>query len=62
MSHYLVHVRRTENITFAVEADNEEDAERRYLADGDEVASSTHSIEVESVESDRLGEILKENA
>jgi hypothetical protein len=44
MPHYHVNVRRTEDITFAVEADSPEDAEARYLRDGDEIASSTDAF------------------
>lgn len=53
MPHYNVHVRRTEDITFAIEAENEEDAHERFLMDGEEVASSlngTDVIEIEIIE------------
>ena len=40
----------TEGITFQLEAASPEDAEERYLADGDEVRSMTLSTVVESVD------------
>jgi hypothetical protein len=39
MAKFHVHARRTEDITFEVEASSEEDAIARYLMDGDEIAS-----------------------
>ncbi len=50
MPHFEVHVRRTEDITFAIEADDREDAEARYLSDGEEIASSTDALSVIEIE------------
>ncbi|MGW4180379.1 hypothetical protein [Streptomyces rubiginosohelvolus] len=50
---YRVTVLRTERIAFAVEADSQEDAEARYLADGVEVASETDATSVEGVTLDQ---------
>lgn len=50
MPKFHVHVRRTEDITFAIEADDPEDAEARYLSDGEEVASSTDALSVIEIE------------
>lgn len=36
---YHVHVRRTEDLTFEIDAQNEDGARERYLRDGDEIAS-----------------------
>ena len=49
MPRYSVTVTRTESITFELDAASPEDAEERYLMDGDEVGSSTGSLQVESV-------------
>jgi len=46
MSTYIVRVARMETIDFLVEADDEEDAQARYLMDGDEVSSSTERLEI----------------
>lgn len=43
---YRVTVLRHENIEFELEADSVEDAQARYLADGDEVSSETALIDV----------------
>lgn len=49
MAKYLVYVRRSESITFEVEATDEGDALARYLMDGDEIASKTVATEVDGV-------------
>ncbi|MGW6792399.1 hypothetical protein [Streptomyces chartreusis] len=46
---YTVTITRTEAIEFEVEAESEEDAEERYLMDGDETGSETVSTTVNSV-------------
>ncbi|MFC8248318.1 hypothetical protein [Streptomyces chartreusis] len=46
---YIVNITRTEAIEFEVEAKSEEDAEERYLMDGDETGSETVSTTVNSV-------------
>ncbi|MFG3132931.1 hypothetical protein ACGFZU_35185 [Streptomyces tendae] len=48
--HYTVTVHRTEAISFRVLADSPEDAEARYLSDGDETGSDTVATEVQSTE------------
>lgn len=50
MTRYVVTVNRTEQIAFGLEADSQEDAESRYLMDGDEIGSATISTVVVSVE------------
>lgn len=50
MPAYLVTIRRTELISFEVEATTADAAEADYLTSGDEVASSTESTETVSVE------------
>ncbi len=47
MAKYLVQVTRSEAITFAVEATDEDDALVRYLMDGDEIGSETVALEVD---------------
>lgn len=49
MAEYEVIVTRTELITFVVEADSAADAEDRYLGEGDEVASRTDTITIQSI-------------
>lgn len=49
---YAVTVRRTELITFSVEATSKEDAEARYLMDGEEEMSRTKESTVVDVEAD----------
>jgi hypothetical protein len=50
MAHFHVHVRRSEDITFAIEADDRDDAEARFLMDGEEIASSSNGIDVIEIE------------
>lgn len=50
MGTFLVSVLRTESISFEVEAESREDAEARYLMDGEETGSKTVDLSVESVE------------
>lgn len=38
---YVVRTSRTEAIDYELEADSPEDAEERYMMDGDEIASDT---------------------
>ncbi|MFD6334889.1 hypothetical protein ACFWGI_35670 [Streptomyces niveus] len=47
---YEVTVFRTEVITFTLRASSAQDAEQRYLVDGDESASETVELRVDSVE------------
>ncbi len=49
MPKYLVHVTRSEAITYEVEATDEDDALTRYLMDGDEIGSDTVATEVDGV-------------
>lgn len=49
MDTYTVVVTRTEQITFTLPATSEADAVKRYLMDGDEVASETVGTTVEQV-------------
>ena len=49
MPRYTVEISRTETITYSVEATSAEDAEARYLMDGEETGSETASLSVESV-------------
>ena len=46
MAKYVVKILRTETIHFEIEAQDKEDAEIRYLLDGDETDSRTERIEV----------------
>lgn len=46
---WQVTVLRTERITFELEAADKDDAERRYLMDGDETDSETTSTSIEEV-------------
>ncbi len=55
---FVVQVLRTEAIAYEVDAASEEDARARYLMDGDEVASETVSIEVESADVGSASEVL----
>lgn len=50
MALYEVTASRTESIMFVVDADSPEDAEARYLIDGDEVASKTVELSVGTVQ------------
>jgi len=45
---YEVTVFRTEKITFTLRATSEQDAENRYLLDGEETASKTVELRVDS--------------
>jgi len=47
---YEVTISRTEIITFRLKATSPEDAEERYLMDGEEVRSKTSGTTIESVE------------
>ncbi|MFI5864548.1 hypothetical protein [Streptomyces sp. NPDC051546] len=47
---YEVTVFRTEMITFTLRADSAQDAEERYLQDGEESASETVGLSVDSIE------------
>jgi hypothetical protein len=49
-SKYTVTVLRTERIAFTLDAENAQDAEDRYLMDGDEGNSETVSTEIEITE------------
>lgn len=49
MARYEVLVTRTEYISFELEAASAEDAERRYLMEGDETASRTGELTVTEV-------------
>lgn len=49
MAQYEVTVTRTETIVFALDAESPEDAENRYLMDGDEIASYSGQPSVERV-------------
>jgi hypothetical protein len=53
MSHYHVTIRRTEIITFEVEADSPEQADENALTEGDEIRSKT--IELETIEVLQVG-------
>ena len=46
MPEFIVQVARMETIAFRIEADDEEDAQARYLMDGDEVQSDTNRLEI----------------
>jgi hypothetical protein len=50
MPRFNVHVRRTEDITFAIDADDRDDAEARYLSDGVETFSSPSGLDVIEIE------------
>ena len=52
MPRYLIDARRTEDVTFAIEATDPQDALQRYLRDGDEVASHTDAFEIIDIEED----------
>lgn len=43
MPGYIIEARRTELIYFRVNAENPEDAESRYLTDGEEIGSDSPS-------------------
>lgn len=47
---YTVTTSRTELITYEILADSPQDAEERYLTDGEETGSKTTALEVDSVE------------
>jgi hypothetical protein len=49
MAAYVVEVLRTERIFFEIDAADREDAERRYLMDGDETGSESVESEPEIV-------------
>ena len=50
---FEVTITRTERITFEIDAENDEDAEARYLTDGDEVWSRTLDLKVLEIEGPR---------
>lgn len=50
MDCYEVTVSRTETITFCLLAVSAQDAEGRYLTDGEEIGSDTVELRVDSVE------------
>lgn len=43
---YVVRTSRTESIDYEIEASSEEDAEERYLMDGEEIASDSEGSDV----------------
>lgn len=49
MTAYVVEVLRTERIYFEINATSPEDAERRYLTDGDEIGSESVESQPEIV-------------
>ena len=49
MTFYTVRVARAETIEFRIEADDERDAQERYLMEGEEVYSRTDRLEILSV-------------
>lgn len=53
MPYYLVHTRRSEDITFRVRAKDSVDAEMRFLSDGREMASSTNGIDVIEIQKEK---------
>lgn len=55
---FVVQTTRIETIAYEIEADSPQDAEARYLMDGQEVASETVSTTVDSVEQGSASDIL----
>ncbi|WP_431881931.1 hypothetical protein [Micromonospora chalcea] len=58
MPKFVVTTLRTERISYEVDAVSKEDAEARYLMDGEEVVSETTSTEIESVDEGSADEVL----
>jgi len=58
MKKFVVQISRTEYIAYQLEAIDAADAETRYLMDGEEVASETTRITVDSVDEGSADEVL----
>ena len=55
---YIVQITRTEEIAFAVQASDPEDAADRYLMDGEEMVSETTSTVINSIDQGTAEEVL----
>lgn len=50
MPWYRVHITRTEDISFLIEASNRLDADARFLVDGEEETADTLALEINRIE------------